>query len=142
MMISIISWTMASVFTLIGALHLYWLLGGKWGMHAAIPTIADRDQVLFTPGKLATSIVMLLLWLAAFWMLLLGQEWSSLLPSWLITIGGYTISATFLIRSIGDFRYLGFFKRYRQSYFARLDSRYYSPLCLMLAAATLILLLN
>lgn len=41
-----------------------------------------------------------------------------------------------LLRSIGDFRYVGFFKRARGSRFAELDTRFYSPLCLPLALAT------
>ncbi|MFF2886742.1 DUF3995 domain-containing protein [Paenibacillus sp. NPDC057967] len=141
-MISILSWTLAGIFTLLGGLHLYWLLGGRRGIHAAIPTVAEHDKPLFVPGKFATTAVMLLLWLAAFWMLLLGQEWPSLLPSWFVSTGAYAISAIFFIRSIGDFRYIGFFKTHRSSPFARMDSRYYSPLCLALGASTLILLLN
>ncbi|WP_182914134.1 DUF3995 domain-containing protein [Paenibacillus sp. 1011MAR3C5] len=141
MMIPVWSWTLAAVFTPLGLLHLYWLLGGTRGIHAAIPTIAD-NKPLFQPGKLETAAVMALLWIAAFWMLLLGRELPGMLPSWLVNTGGYLISAIFLIRSVGDFRYIGFFKRYRGSPFARMDSRYYSPLCLALGASTLILLLH
>jgi hypothetical protein len=37
------------------------------------------------------------------------------------------------LRAIGDFRYVGFFKRIRDSKFARLDTLAYSPLCAALA---------
>jgi hypothetical protein len=39
-----------------------------------------------------------------------------------------------LARAIGDFKYLGLFKRVRGSRFATLDTFVYSPLCLLLAA--------
>ena len=42
-----------------------------------------------------------------------------------------------LVRAIGDFGYVGFFKRKGGNPFARLDTRVYSPLCLLLAAGTL-----
>jgi hypothetical protein len=38
-----------------------------------------------------------------------------------------------LARAIGEFKYVGFFKRVRDSKFARLDTLLYSPLCLLLA---------
>ncbi len=39
-----------------------------------------------------------------------------------------------LARAVGDFKYVGFFKKLRDSRFATLDSWLYSPLCLLLAA--------
>lgn len=45
----------------------------------------------------------------------------------------YALSFGLLARAIGEFKYLGFFKRVHGSRFARLDSLVYSPLCLLLA---------
>lgn len=39
----------------------------------------------------------------------------------------------FAVRTVGDFRYVGFFKRIRGSRFARMDTLCYSPLCAALA---------
>jgi hypothetical protein len=50
--------------------------------------------------------------------------------------------AVFLLRAIGDFRYVGFFKRVHKTAFARNDSLIYSPLCLLLAALALCLALR
>ena len=36
------------------------------------------------------------------------------------------------VRAVGDRKYVGFFKRVRDTEFARRDSRIYSPLCLLL----------
>ena len=51
-------------------------------------------------------------------------------------VGSWYVSTTRLghaLRAIGDFRYVGFFKRVRDSSFARLDTLAYSPLCAGLA---------
>jgi hypothetical protein len=50
-----------------------------------------------------------------------------------IEVGAWLIAAVFALRAIGDFRYVGFFKRIRDSRFARLDTLAYSPLCACLA---------
>ena len=50
-----------------------------------------------------------------------------------IRYGILFIAIIFLMRAIGDFRYIGLTKRHKQSDFARLDTRLYVPLCLALA---------
>jgi hypothetical protein len=47
--------------------------------------------------------------------------------------GLWLVAGTFLLRAIGDFHYVGFFKRQRESRFAKLDTLVYSPICLLLA---------
>jgi Protein of unknown function (DUF3995) len=49
----------------------------------------------------------------------------------------FGLGAVFVVRSVGDFRPLGFFKRARGSRFARLDTFVYAPLCLILGLAAL-----
>lgn len=49
--------------------------------------------------------------------------------SWLC----YALAFGLLARAVGEFKYVGFFKRVRGSKFARLDTLLYSPLCLLLA---------
>jgi len=39
----------------------------------------------------------------------------------------------FLLRAIGDFNYVGFFKKIKDTNFGKMDSKYYSPLCLVIA---------
>jgi hypothetical protein len=39
-----------------------------------------------------------------------------------------------LLRAVGEFRYVGLFKRVRGTKFAVLDTFVYSPLCLLLGA--------
>ncbi|MES2318120.1 MAG: DUF3995 domain-containing protein [Pseudomonadota bacterium] len=46
----------------------------------------------------------------------------------------YALAAGLFARGVGEFNYLGLFKRVRGSRFATLDTWVYSPLCLLLAA--------
>nr|WP_254844256.1 DUF3995 domain-containing protein [Leptospira santarosai] len=43
------------------------------------------------------------------------------------------LSAMFLFRAIGDFRLVGFFKKIRGTKFAKNDTAFFSPLCLLLS---------
>ena len=46
----------------------------------------------------------------------------------------YALALGLIARAIGEFKYVGFFKKVRGSEFARTDTLLYSPLCLMMAA--------
>lgn len=120
---------------LISGIHIYWALGGKAGVKAAIPEL--KGNALFEPGIPGTMLVALLMAASAFYFLFKVQIFSAdslnRLPSWVDEFGAWILGAVFLIRAVGEFRYVGFFKKDKSSLFARLDSRYYSPLCMLLA---------
>ena len=44
----------------------------------------------------------------------------------------------FVLRTLGDFRYVGFTKRIRNTSFAEWDTKLYSPLCLLMALLALV----
>jgi len=111
----------AAVFGLLGLLHFYWAARGVSGNSAAIPEIDGRP--VFKPTKAATAAVGLTL---------LGTGAIVLLQAKPLLAGA---AAVLILRAIGDFRLVGFFKRVRGSRFARLDTLLYSPLCLALGAA-------
>jgi len=61
-------------------LHIYWALGGKRGLAAAIPSV--EDQPLFEPGFADTLLIAVLLLAAAF--LVLGNLYGlPFLPVWI-----------------------------------------------------------
>ncbi|MBI40369.1 MAG: hypothetical protein CMF59_12270 [Leptospiraceae bacterium] len=118
------------LFGFLASLHIYWALGGKWASRKTIPVRPDGAP-LFQPGKMATLLVALLLGLSAAYFLTgwgrvhdFSDFWS--IPAWIIV-------AAFFLRSIGEFKYVGFFKRIRGSDFARMDTFVYSPLCLLIS---------
>ena len=131
-LISFLGFTFAVIASAIALLHFYWAAGNRRGASSAVPT---RDgQPLFRPGALATASVGVALLLAA----ALSLEYTGVLalslPPWLTSLGMWTLGVVFLVRAVGDFRYVGFFKRHTGTRFARLDTLFYSPLCLLLSA--------
>ena len=132
----LIAWSVAVVLALLAALHLYWGAGGHKGSLAAIP---EREgKPLFTPGPLACVAVALLLSLAGLFGLgAVGVLDLRALPQPLMRAGAGLAGAVLLLRAVGDFRWVGFFKRRTGTRFAALDDRVYSPLCLALGAGLL-----
>ncbi|MCC5623721.1 MULTISPECIES: DUF3995 domain-containing protein [Bacteria] len=126
----------ALVFFLISAIHIYWALGGKWGAAYAIPGNM-KGQLSFQPGALATLTVAFGLMVFSF-LMLTGSGLVSFSPiDRFKDTALYIVSGIFLVRAIGEFRYVGLTKKIRNTAFALLDTRYYTPLCLWLFASIL-----
>ena len=125
----------ASVFALLSALHVYWAVGGRAGAVAALP---EREGApLFRPGPASTLVVAGLLAFAALLVLArAGHGPGTRLPHWMVTLGVPVVAVVMLVRSVGDLRYVGFFKKVRNTRFAQLDTMYFSPIALALGAAT------
>ena len=128
---------LAFVLVCIAALHVYWALGGAWGLAVAIPTIDERP--LFTPSPATTWAVAWALAGAA----LVASLRSGIL-AWHIPVGplrwaAIGLGVVFVLRAVGDFRYVGFFKRRRGSAFAARDTWLYSPLCVLIGIGFLLL---
>jgi hypothetical protein len=125
-----------SILTLLAALHLYWALGGRWSLGAAVPELDGRATI--RPGPLACSAVAALLLAAALLLLGRGGVVSLPLPRWLVIAGTWTVGLVFVLRAIGDFRFFGLFRHITRTTFARNDALLYTPLCLLLAAGSFV----
>lgn len=132
----IIAWALIVVFAGLALMHAYWLFGGRVGRLAAIPEV-DGEPV-FQPSALAMLVVAIGLALCALIVAatagVLTLPLSHTVLSWMTR----ALAVVLLLRAIGDFRLVGFFKRIRNSRFARLDTVVYSPLCLALAIGSAI----
>ena len=134
----IITLVLFLIFATISALHFYWGFGGKWGSQAVVPT-KDDGMPLFVPRTISTFIVAIgLLCFGIFYLIKYGLIAVSL-PEWLNKSGFWIIISIFILRAIGDFNYVGFFKKHKSSEFAIKDTKYYAPLCLLIGVLTLIL---
>lgn len=122
----------AFIFFLLAALHLYWVLARGGGMDATIPTDSNGRK-LFRPGRAITLAVAFGLFVFGLCNIAFAGWLDSGLNPLYIRFGILFISLIFLLRTIGDFRYIGLSKRHKQSRFARWDTRLYTPLCLALA---------
>ena len=114
-----------AILAALGAIHLYWAAGGSVGKDGAIPTIDGRPVI--SPGPVGTALVSLALFVAA---ALIATS----VPVILLKGAAGLLAFVFAARAIGDFNYVGFFKRVKGSRFAQRDTFLYSPLCVLLAA--------
>jgi len=122
------------ILLIVAAVHIYWAAGGKAGKGAAIPSANGRAVI--RPSAFGTALVAVgLCAMAALVALRIGWLDLPALPgnSAVVEIGTWLMAVVFALRAIGDFRYVGFFKRIRDGKFARLDTLVYSPLCAFLA---------
>ncbi len=116
----------------IGLFHVAWAFGARPLDTGVIPTTADGTPVM-APGMAITLVVAALLLTAAFLIFEQSGFGPGLLPHPLPRIGATGVAVVLLLRGIGEFRYVGLFKRERGTAFARLDTRYFTPLVLALA---------
>jgi hypothetical protein len=128
---------LAAIFLGLSAIHVYWGLGGRSGHAAAVPSV--DGQRLFVPSRLETFMVATALFVAL--LVVSGTVgWiGDMVPASVFRVLTQILSLVFLVRAIGDFKYVGFFRRPSESAFAYWDTRLYSPLCLFIAAAALVL---
>ncbi|MES1024539.1 DUF3995 domain-containing protein [Gloeocapsa sp. BRSZ] len=139
-MIYIIGLTTTTILLALSLLHIYWAFGGAWGAIATVPSI--NGQPLFETRLWDTLAVALALSIAAVICLGTFNYRFPFLPTWVYQTGIWCIALVFLLRAIGEFRYLGFFKQVNDSLFARWDTVLYTPLCLGLAICCIILAIN
>lgn len=128
----------AAVLFVLAGVHVYWALGGTWGGAVAVPTRADGaggsgEAPLFRPGPVATLLVAAALTVAGLLVLAAGGAWAAPVPAGLVRAGAWGLAAVFALRAVGEFRYVGLFKRVRGTPFAAWDSRLFTPLCAALA---------
>ncbi|MEP6951943.1 MAG: DUF3995 domain-containing protein [Ginsengibacter sp.] len=126
------------IFLFLAGIHVYWGIGGKWGVDSTIPTKENNKKVI-NPGPFECFVVALgLIGFGAFCLIKAGVIVFHL-PRWLLNYGLWIIIAIFLLRAIGEFRYVGFFKKVNTTKFGKMDTKYYSPLCLFIAVSGIIL---
>ena len=119
------------IFLLLSSIHFYWALGGRWGSEAVIP-VKDSNVKALMSGPLPTLIVAFGLLAFGFFILIKSGLINISLPLWLEKSGLWIIAGIFILRAIGEFKYVGFFKKIKLTKFGQNDTKYYSPLCLLI----------
>ena len=105
---------------ILAVVHAYWACGGHRLKGAAIP---EREgKALFVPSVVSTAAVALALLAAAALVFLRLGVIATPVPPAVPVVGCWLLAAIFILRSIGEFRFVGFFKRVTGSKFARWDS--------------------
>lgn len=134
----LIASTLFLLFLFLSGIHFYWAFGGKWGASAAIPT-KDDTQAVMNPGIIATLIVAVGLLAFGLLSLIITGMIHIPIPLWLRHSGLWIIMGIFTFRAIGEFNYVGFFKKHKHTKFGKNDSNIYSPLCLLIGILALTL---
>lgn len=122
---------LALIFLILSLLHVYWAFGGKWALEGVIPDIDGKLNEI--PGTFLTLLV-------AFGLLAMGgfyffQELYGFtnVDTWWVKYIKWIIPSIFLIRVIGDFKYVGLFKNRKEGLFAKRDTMIYVPLCVAIS---------
>lgn len=116
--------------------HFAMALQPSRGAAGTVPSVAGKP--LFVPSARATVGVGFGLLLIALIVAATGNLVHAPVPPRVLTWLSYAIALALLARGVGEFRYVGMFKRVRGSRFAKLDTFVYSPLCLLLAVGVAI----
>jgi hypothetical protein len=129
----------ALLFSVIGGLHVAWAAGVRIGVGAAVPELSGRP--LFDPPRGLTLLIGLCL-LAAGWLVLaLGQWLPAPLPASWLWLAGLLAAGVFGLRTLGDGRFVGLFKRVQGTRFARLDDQIFTPVSFALCATIVLQLI-
>lgn len=129
---SILAVVVCTVFIALGLWHFYMAFAGSSGASAAVPSLDGKP--LFVPSTQATIAVGVVLMLFAVLVAATSGILSLGLPPIVLSWLSYALALGLFARAIGEFKYVGFFKKVRGSRFARMDTLFYSPLCLLLSA--------
>ena len=138
MIVTILSVILFITFSILGGFHFYWLFGGVWGLEKVIPTKEKELNTLSIP-KVATLLVALVLVSFGLIYLLKAGLLIVQIPNWVTSYGYWLIPSFFIIRAIGDFNYVGFFKKIKHTEFAKADTKLFAPLCLGIGLAGLLI---
>ena len=132
---------LSTVLLLITALHVYWGIGGIWP--GRDPASCARAVVGFRgvdemPSPAASLAMALCLLLATLWPPALAGVFATPFPPGGLATVAVLFGLIFLVRGVLGF--LPFWRRLTpEQPFARLDRSFYSPLCLLVGLAFLLL---
>ena len=125
----------------LGLIHFNWAIGGKFGMVESLPTKESGERVL-NPKKIDSAIVGIGLTAFGIFYILKSGLIEYNLPEWIIKYGSWIIPIVFLLRAIGEFKYIGFFKSVKKTDFGKLDTKLFSPLCLIIGIVGILIQLT
>ena len=141
---NILAFAIFIILSAVSLVHLYWAFGGVWPgkdqktLASTVIGVADMEQV---PPATLTIAIAVAIFAAALWPLMWQGIVDILLSQMLVWLGMWVLIIVFIGRGIAG--YMPFFKKSNSAEpFARLNARYFSPLCLLLGAgfATLMIL--
>jgi len=136
-----LAYSCSAILLVAAAFHFYWGWGGRYGNHVSIPQHPNGERV-FTPRPGAAHFVGVALIGGVLCILAAAKHLTLPVPESLPRAATAWLALIFLVRALGWFRYVGFFKQVRSTPFARYDTWFYCPLRLFLGISLGMILLN
>ncbi|WP_231567326.1 DUF3995 domain-containing protein [Lacinutrix sp. Hel_I_90] len=128
----VLSILLSLILIALGIIHFSWVFGGTFWFTESLPTNENGKRVL-NPKKMDSAIVGLGLTTFGLFYLINAGVIPVNLPEQVIEYVGWIIPTIFLLRAIGEFKYVGFFKRIKHTEFGKRDTKLFSPLCLIIS---------
>ena len=141
-MIDAIAVFLACMLAAIALLHLYWALGGVWPGHdeqSLAQAVVGTAGIRRMPPVWMTLAVVLALFAAALWPLMWAAIVPYMLPQTLVVLGIWVLAGIFLARGIAAYTPV-FGPERVQEPFLSLNRRLYAPLCLLIGAGFVLLI--
>ena len=139
----ILAISLSIILTIIALVHLSWALGSTWpgkdetDLARTVVGIKGKTKM---PPRWQSALVAGIIFATAFWPLMWRALIDYFVPQGMVWAGMFGIATAFAIRGV-----LGYLPpistRHTEQPFATYNRRYYSPLCLALAAGFALLML-
>ena len=142
-MITPLAILLSAVVFAIAVLHAHWGLGGNWPAASAerlAKTAVGTPGIKKMPSAQSCFVVAAILTGVASWPLFATELLAGPWPRWLTLLAGAGIAAVFVGRGLVGYT-AAWRRRFSQEPFASLDRRIYSPLCLVLGAGYIVILM-
>jgi hypothetical protein len=128
---------MTATFFVLSGIHFNWVFGGTFGFSKSIP-IKENGEKLFEPKKFDSAFMGLVLAIFALFYVFVSGLVEVKIWEKAIEIIGWIIPGIFLLRAMGDFKYMGFFKKIKGTEFSEADTKVISPLCMVIGVLGLL----
>ncbi|HVG42802.1 MAG TPA: DUF3995 domain-containing protein [Chitinophagaceae bacterium] len=129
------------IFSLLSILHFYWSFGGKLWYDKVLPTSSNGLNTLNPSSAARFAVAVGLLFFA-----LITAGTKGLFDPYInrtyFRYGALVIALIFFLRAMGDFKFVGFSKRVKETKFAIADTQIFSPLCLFIAVLSVLIFIG
>lgn len=123
------------IFIMLSFVHIYWTMIGRKDLNAVLPTDGNGKQAKNT--VVGNFVIAALLGIFTFITIGNLNIYDAFIDHSIIKYATIVIGILFILRAIGNFTSVGFFKKQNGTTFAIKDTRYYSPLCVFLGASSI-----
>ncbi len=138
-----IAFLLSAALLVLSGLHIYWGIGGVWPGHdvtSLARKVVRTPNIVRMPGAIPCMIVAAVLAVTALWPLVMIGLLPPIFSITLIYVYGLIVAAVFLLRGVAAYTQ-AFRRRFPEEPFASRDRWLYAPLCLLIGAGFIFMLM-